>query len=72
MNDTFWVPGSDAPIFLCVGGEGPQLDGSVLVASPHCNNAVEWLPETKALMLAVEHRYYGCHNESACPYTAGS
>ena len=70
MNDTFWVPGSDAPVFLCVGGEGPPLDGSVLVSSPHCNDAVEWLPETKALMLAVEHRYYGCHNASACPYSA--
>lgn len=39
----------------------------VLIASPHCNNAVEWLPETGALMFAVEHRYYGCHNASACP-----
>ena len=48
VNDTFWRPGSDAPVFLCVGGEGPALDGSVVVASPHCNNAVEWLPETKA------------------------
>ena len=24
VNDTFWRPGSDAPIFLCVGGEGPR------------------------------------------------
>ena len=39
------------------------------MASAHCNNAVEWLPETKALMFAVEHRYYGCHNASACPYS---
>ena len=102
VNDTFWRPGSDAPIFLCVGGEGPALDGSVVVSSPHCNNAVEWLPETKApfpalhtlllphphpphppsppppppalpsqaLLFAVEHRYYGCHNASACPYSA--
>ena len=70
VNDTFWEPGSDAPIYLCVGGEGPALDGSVVVASPHCNNAVEWLPSTKALMFAVEHRYYGCHNKSACPYSA--
>ena len=31
VNDTFWRPGSDAPIFLCVGGEGPALDGSVVV-----------------------------------------
>ena len=70
MNDTFFVPGSNAPVFLCVGGEGPPLDGSVVVASVHCNVAVEWLPATGALMLAVEHRYYGCHNASACPYSA--
>jgi len=67
VNDTFFVPGSDAPVFVCVGGEGPPLDGSVVVDSVHCNVAVEWLQETKALMLAVEHRYYGCHNTSACP-----
>eukprot|EP00039_Didymoeca_costata_P018921 m.335520 g.335520 ORF g.335520 m.335520 type:complete len:495 (-) comp17619_c0_seq1:59-1543(-) len=67
VNDTFWQPGSDAPVFLCVGGEGPPLDGSVVVASPHCNIAVEYLSETKAIMFAVEHRYYGCHNMSACP-----
>ncbi len=73
VNATYWAgPGSSAPVFLCVGGEGPALDGSVVVASPHCNVAVEWLPETKGLMFAVEHRYYGCHNESACPYTAST
>ena len=26
----------------------------------------------KALMFAVEHRYYGCHNASACPYNVES
>jgi len=31
---------------------------------------VEHLREFGALMLAIEHRYYGCHNASACPYTA--
>ena len=66
VNDTFWD--GTGPVFLCVGGEGPPLDGSVVVHSVHCNNAVETLPETKALMFAVEHRYYGCHNMSACPY----
>ena len=69
VNATFWTPGSGAPVFLCVGGEGPALDGSVVVSSVHCNNAVEWLSETRALMFAVEHRYYGCHNMSACPYS---
>lgn len=53
VNDSYWVPGSNAPVFLCVGGEGPPLDGSVVRASPHCNVAVEYLQETKALMFAV-------------------
>ena len=31
VNDTFWTgPNSNAPVFLCVGGEGPPLDGSVV------------------------------------------
>mmetsp|Transcript_22469 Transcript_22469/g.55875 ORF Transcript_22469/g.55875 Transcript_22469/m.55875 type:complete len:496 (+) Transcript_22469:102-1589(+) len=67
VNASFHKPGG--PVFLCVGGEGPPLDGSVVVSSVHCNNAVEWLQETGAIMFAVEHRYYGCHNMSACPYT---
>lgn len=67
VNDTFWKPGSSAPVFICVGGEGPPLDGSAVVFSVHCNDAVEMLPSTGAIMFAVEHRYYGCHNASACP-----
>eukprot|EP00933_Yihiella_yeosuensis_P007376 TRINITY_DN112381_c0_g1_i1.p1 TRINITY_DN112381_c0_g1~~TRINITY_DN112381_c0_g1_i1.p1 ORF type:complete len:570 (-),score=105.80 TRINITY_DN112381_c0_g1_i1:156-1865(-) len=67
VNDTFWTPGSSAPIFLCVGGEGPPLDSSAVRQSLHCDIAVEWLAEKKALMFAIEHRYYGCHNMSACP-----
>lgn len=69
VNDTFFVPGGDAPVFLCVGGEGPPIDGSAVVNSVHCNVAVEWLREKKALMFALEHRYYGCHSMSACPVT---
>lgn len=70
VNDTFFVKGSDAPVFLCVGGEGPPIDGSAVVRSVHCSVATEWLQETGALMVAVEHRYYGCHNASACPYNS--
>jgi hypothetical protein len=44
----------------------------VVTASPHCNDAVEWLPDTGAIMFAVEHRYYGCHNMSACPVASFS
>jgi hypothetical protein len=72
VNDSQWIPGSYAPVFLCIGGEGPPLDGSVVTASVHCNDAVEWLQETGAIMFAVEHRYYGCHNMSACPVTSFS
>lgn len=67
VNDTFWTPGSDAPVFLCVGGEGPAMEGNAVVDSAHCSNAADWLHEKKALMFALEHRYYGCHNMSACP-----
>mmetsp|Transcript_17151 Transcript_17151/g.33606 ORF Transcript_17151/g.33606 Transcript_17151/m.33606 type:complete len:488 (-) Transcript_17151:124-1587(-) len=69
VNDTFWKgPSSGAPVFLCVGGEGPALDDSVTSASVHCNDAVEWLEETGALFLALQHRYYGCQsNSTACP-----
>ena len=68
VNDTFWDRSNPkAPIFLCVGGEGPPIDGSAVVDSVHCNVAVEFLQASGALMFAVEHRYYGCHNASACP-----
>ncbi len=30
VNDSQWLPGSRAPVFLCIGGEGPPLDGSVV------------------------------------------
>lgn len=60
VNTTFWKGAdSNAPVFLCVGGEGPPLDASVLVSSVHCNDMVELAPKHGALMLALEHRYYG-------------
>ena len=67
VNDKYFD--GSGPVFLCVGGEGPPLDGSAVTGSVHCNVAVEYLAEAKALMFAVEHRYYGCHNMSACPYS---
>jgi serine protease 16 len=63
INDTFWKGAdSGAPVFLCVGGEGPPLDRSVLISSVHCNDMVELAPKHGALLLALEHRYYGPSN----------
>ena len=68
VNDTFWRgPASDAPVFLCIGGE-TIIDAATLVNSVHCNMAVEWLQETGALMFALEHRYYSCwRGAHTCP-----
>lgn len=44
---------------MCVGGEGPPLDYLVLVSSVHCNDMVELAPKHGALLVALEHRYYG-------------
>ena len=34
-------------------------DSTVLTASVHCNDAVELAPKVGALLIALEHRYYG-------------
>jgi len=57
VNTTFYEPGG--PVFLCCGGEGPALDETVLYHSVHCNDMTELAPEAGALLLALEHRYYG-------------
>lgn len=59
---------ANAPVyaFLCVGGEGPSIDKSVLVDSVHCTG--DMLEMAKRLyegeqarvhLFALEHRYYG-------------
>ncbi|KAJ1461761.1 peptidase S28 [Pelagophyceae sp. CCMP2097] len=57
VNDTFF--NGSGPVFLCVGGEGPALDASVLYRSVHCSDATELAPRAGALLLALEHRFYG-------------
>ena len=56
-NNTFYKTGG--PAFICIDGEDyPWLSGR----RPYtmvCNNMVELAGEFGALMLAVEHRYYG-------------
>lgn len=52
--------------FLCVGGEGPALDKSVLVDSVHCSGDMLELAQyihkeynISVYLFALEHRYYG-------------
>ena len=50
-----------APLaFLCVGGEGPPFTPDVVTTGgPHCALAVEMAKTRGALVLALEHRFYG-------------
>jgi serine protease 16 len=57
VNSTWYKSGG--PVFLCVGGEGPALDASVVSRSVHCSDATELAPEVGSLIVALEHRYYG-------------
>ena len=60
VNATQWKDTNEIPVvFLCIGGEGPPLDNTVLTASAHCNDMVELAPKHGAIMFALEHRYYG-------------
>ena len=69
VNDDHYEGGA-APIFLYIGGEGPQN----AVTS---NFLTDVLARFGALLIAVEHRYYGCgnvnhmrdNNVSSCPYS---
>jgi len=50
--------------FICCGGEGPELDSTVLTTSAHCTGDMielaSRLPEDSSItMFALEHRYYG-------------
>lgn len=59
VRATFFERDRPGPVFLCVGGEGPPLGPEALVASVHCNDAVELAPVVGALLVAAEHRFYG-------------
>uniref|UniRef100_A0A3Q1JLL3 Uncharacterized protein n=1 Tax=Anabas testudineus TaxID=64144 RepID=A0A3Q1JLL3_ANATE len=53
VNDAYWQR-PDGPVFLFIGGEGPIYEFDVL-AGHH----VDMAEEHRALLLAVEHRFYG-------------
>ena len=55
----------NAPVFLCVGGEGPPLDENVVYEADenvHCSLMVQHAKEKGALIVALEHRFYGESN----------
>eukprot|EP01028_Stygiella_incarcerata_P009784 TRINITY_DN472_c0_g1_i1.p1 TRINITY_DN472_c0_g1~~TRINITY_DN472_c0_g1_i1.p1 ORF type:complete len:505 (+),score=103.36 TRINITY_DN472_c0_g1_i1:82-1515(+) len=55
VNDSFYKPGSGAPVFFMIGGEGPLSDSSVtdhFVVGLYAKNF-------SALVVSLEHRYYG-------------
>lgn len=58
VNDTLWD--GRGPVFLCVGGEGPPLEPTVVVTGDlHCADMVSLAVRHGALIVALEHRYYG-------------
>jgi hypothetical protein len=54
VNDTFWG-GPGYPIFVYIGGEGPQGPGAIVRSTM----AKIYAPKYEALMFALEHRFYG-------------
>ena len=58
INQTFFD--GDGPVFLCIGGEGPPLSALVVVTGEyHCGWMVILAQRHRALIVAIEHRFYG-------------
>ncbi len=58
VNDAFFD--GSGPVFLCVGGEGSALTPEVVkTGTVHCAVMVALAKQAGALILALEHRYYG-------------
>ncbi|KAG8307504.1 lysosomal Pro-X carboxypeptidase-like [Homalodisca vitripennis] len=54
INDTYWSPKSDSPIFFYTGNEG-----DITVFAQNTGFMWEIAPDFKALIVFAEHRYYG-------------
>lgn len=58
VNESFFD--GTGPVFLCVGGEGPWFEPDVVVTgNVHCADMIILAERVGALVLAIEHRYYG-------------
>lgn len=58
-QDTFWKASRTGPVFLCVGGEGPAFQPTVVVGDVHCSDMIAYAETRGALIIALEHRFYG-------------
>ena len=60
VNDAYASAERGAPVFVCVGGEGPALDVDVAVdGGAHCAIATALAKKHRGLFFALEHRFYG-------------
>ena len=59
MNDSYFKTTRQGPVFLCVGGEGPPFEPTVTVGDVHCSDMIQLASQRGALILALEHRFYG-------------
>jgi thymus-specific serine protease len=63
VNDTFFKARNNVSnvfVFLCVGGEGPPLEATVVITGDnHCADLIQQAQVHSALIFALEHRYYG-------------
>jgi serine protease 16 len=58
VNESFFD--GTGPVFLCVGGEGPWFEPDVVITgNVHCADMILLAERIGALVLAIEHRYYG-------------
>jgi len=58
INSTFFD--GTGPVFLCVGGEGPGFTEDVVISgTEHAHEMILAAEQHGALILALEHRYYG-------------
>lgn len=58
VNATFFD--GAGPVFLCVGGEGPGFTEDVVISgTEHAHEMILAAEQHGALILALEHRYYG-------------
>jgi hypothetical protein len=55
MNDRYWIKGNKTgPVFVLIGGEGEISPYEVALG-----NVVELAMHFNALVISIEHRYYG-------------